>query len=419
MSASISRRTLGTGIAASLALGTPIARAQTKKVVVNFWALASSPWDVMIALFQKSNPDVEIVWTKYGTDAIKEALRVAASSGSMPDAWFNWGGSLASPYEKDGLALDLTDRLKQDGTDKQLIPSALRLASFEGRMYGIPYRVTPVSFVYRKSLFAKVGAEPPKSFAELEAIAAKCKAAGITPFSVGGKYSWLTMRFTDFLLEHFAGPELNDKLMAMQASWKSPEVVATFAKLKDWTAKGYFPPGFLSVDPMQDMTPMFDGSAAMVIENPAVDVTRIIAAKLDPADYGTFPDPTDHKPLRVSGFTNQIQISASAGKDVQDAAIRFAQFLVDRQVAQDTLSSFGGPSSAFGVMPPDSLPIQAQWGKWLQGDVGLYLIGDQALPQPVVTAYWSAQDSVVLGSVTPEAAAAEMQTAIDAWKAAQ
>ena len=194
---------------------------------------------------------------------------------------------------------------------------------------------------------------------------------------------------------------------------------ATFAKLQDWVKKGYFPAGFLSVDPMQDMTPMFDGTAAMVVEVPSVESTRIIAAKIDPADYGTFADPTDHTPLRVSGFINQIQISAHAHKDTQEAAIRFAETVVDPKVAQETLEVFGGPSSVLGVMPPKHLAIQAQWAEWLQGQVGLYMIGDQALPQPVVTAYWAAQDSVVLGTVTPKDAAAQVQSAIEAWQANQ
>lgn len=413
----ITRRDVGKLAAASLLLGGGSARAQGARTTVNFWALASAPWDIMIDRFRQISPGTEIRWTKYGTDAIKQALRVAASAGAMPDAWYNWGGSLASAYETGGQALDLTDRITRDGLDKRLIPAAIRLAELNGRLYGIPYRITPVSFIYRKSLFDKVGAKPPKSFAELEDIAARLKAVGITPFGCGGKYSWLTMRFTDFLLEHFAGPELNDQLMGIKASWNCPQVVATFAKLQEWVQKGYFPAGFLSVDPMQDMTPMFDGTAAMVVEVPSVESTRILPAKQDPADYGTFVDPTDHTPVRVSGFINQIQISARASKEVQEAIIRFAEMVVDQKVAQDTLEAFGGPSSALNAMPTQTLPIQRQWAEWLQGEVSLYMIADQALPQPVATAYWAAQDSVVLGTITPAAAAAQVQAAIEAWKA--
>jgi raffinose/stachyose/melibiose transport system substrate-binding protein len=73
-----------------------------------------------------------------------------------------------------------------------------------------------MSFFYRKEMLEKVGVAEPKSFAELEAASEKLKAAGITPFSLGGKFSWMTMRFTDFFIEHIAGPKLHDDLMNMR-----------------------------------------------------------------------------------------------------------------------------------------------------------------------------------------------------------
>src|SRR5882724_10961431 len=79
-------------------------------VTVNFWGIATQPWQVMIDAFQKKYPNIKIKWTKYSTDEIKQALRVASAAGKMPDAWFNWGGSLASPYEEGGHALELTPR---------------------------------------------------------------------------------------------------------------------------------------------------------------------------------------------------------------------------------------------------------------------------------------------------------------------
>ena len=38
-------------------------------------------------------------------DEMKQAVRVASAAGKMSDTWFNWGGSLASPYDEGGHAL--------------------------------------------------------------------------------------------------------------------------------------------------------------------------------------------------------------------------------------------------------------------------------------------------------------------------
>ena len=70
------------------------------KVTVKFWAIATQPWKEVIAEFAKVYPNIDIKWTKYSTDELKQALRVASASGKMPDMWFNWGGSLAAPTSR-------------------------------------------------------------------------------------------------------------------------------------------------------------------------------------------------------------------------------------------------------------------------------------------------------------------------------
>jgi raffinose/stachyose/melibiose transport system substrate-binding protein len=80
-------------------------------VTFTLWGIASQPWQVMIDDFQKTYPNLKVKWTKYSTDEMKQAVRVASAAGKMSDTWFNWGGSLASPYEDGGHALELTSAL--------------------------------------------------------------------------------------------------------------------------------------------------------------------------------------------------------------------------------------------------------------------------------------------------------------------
>ena len=404
-------------ISAAAYAGPAIAqKVPTGNVTVELFALGSNGFDPVVESFNKQYPNITVKLTKFGTDEMKQALRVGASSGKMPDLWFNWGGSLASPYNKAGLALDLTPRIKELKLDDTLIPSALKLAEYNGKLYGVPNRLVSMSFFYRKDMLEKAGVSEPKSFAELEAAAAKIKAAGITPFSLGGKFSWMTMRFTDFFIEHFAGPKLHDDLMEMHASWDQDAVVKGFAKLKEWQDNGYFNQGFLNVDPATNMQALYAGKAAMVFDVSSIEASRLKRENIDPRSYGTFPAPSDQTPKRVSGFQQQLQISAKASPEVQDAAILFATFVVRPEVAAANISTMGGPSAVKGLMPGADTPNQQMWAKWLQGEVGLYLPSDQALPQEVVAAYFEAQDSVLLGAMTPAEAAKQIQDAIVAWK---
>jgi raffinose/stachyose/melibiose transport system substrate-binding protein len=388
----------------------------TANVTVELFALATNGFDPVVEAFNKQYPNITVKLTKFGTDEMKQALRVGSSSGKMPDVWFNWGGSLASPYNKAGLALDLTPRIKELKLDETLVPSAIGLAQYNDKLYGVPNRLVSMSFFYRKEMLEKAGVTEPKSFAELEAASEKLKAAGITPFSLGGKFSWMTMRFTDFFIEHFAGPKLHDDLMNMRVSWDNESVVKGFAKLKEWQDKGYFNQGFLNVDPATNMQALYAGKAAMVFDVSSIEASRLKRENIDPRTYGTFPAPSDQTPKRVSGFQQQLQISAKAPQDVQDAALLFATYVVRPEVAAANLVTMGGPSAVRGVMPSAETPNQQLWANWLQGEVGLYLPSDQALPQEVVAAYFEAQDSMLLGAMTPADAAKQIQEAVVAWK---
>jgi ABC-type glycerol-3-phosphate transport system substrate-binding protein len=205
--------------------------------------------------------------------------------------------------------------------------------------------------------------------------APRSRRAASRRFSLGGKFSWMTMRFTDFFIEHFAGPKLHDSIKTMEASWDQEPVVKAFAKLKEWNTKGYFNAGFLNVDPATNMQLVYQGKAAMVLEVPTIEITRLKRENIDPNTYGTFVMPTDQTPRRVSGFQQQLQISAKAPKDVQDAALLFATYVVRPELAAKHMQSMGGPSAVKGVSPGPEMPIQSQDATWLKDGLQLFLPG--------------------------------------------
>jgi raffinose/stachyose/melibiose transport system substrate-binding protein len=387
-------------------------------VTFSLWGIATQPWQVMIDDFQKTYPNLKVKWTKYSTDEQKQAVRVASAAGKMSDTWFNWGGSLASPYEDGGHALELTPALMaQYGVDKNIVSGALELARHNGKLYGVPIWVRPMTIFYKKSLFDKCGLSEPKTFDELEKACEVLKSKGIIPFACGGKFSWMTMRTTDFLIEHFVGPAVHDKLFSLEESYSSPGVIQAFTKLKEWVSKGYFNDGFISIDPAQSLPLLFQDKAAMTFQGPWIEDQNIIASHEDPNNYIPIIAPSDQKPVRVSGFQEQLQFWTKSKPDQQKAALLFASFITSPEVAKKHVSEFGSPSAVVGVTPSADHPITTTMVKWLQGGVELYLPTDQALPQELVNAFFQAQDSLVLGTLTPEAACAAIQKAVVEYKA--
>jgi raffinose/stachyose/melibiose transport system substrate-binding protein len=387
-------------------------------ITFSFWAIASQPWQTMIDDFEKTYPNIKVKWTKYSIDEMKQSVRVASSAGKMSDAWYNWGGSLASPYEDGGHALEFTpEMIAEYGIEKNIVPAALDLARYKGKLYGVPIWVRPMTIFYKKSIFDKYGIAEPKTFDELEQACKVLKANGIAPFANGGKFSWMTMRTTDFLIEHFAGPVAHDKLATFEEPYNSPAIIQAFAKLKDWVDKGYFNNGFVSLDPDQALPLLFQDKAAMIFQGPWIEDQNIVAAHLDPNDFVPIVAPSDQKPARVSGFQEQVQFWTKSKPENRQAALLFASFVTTPEVAKRHIEGFGSPSAVVGVFPNPNRPIQTKMAKWLQGEVPLYLPTDQALPQEIVNSFFQAQDSLVLGVITPEVACAQIQKAVDAYKA--
>src|SRR4029453_4408298 len=150
----LSRRTVLAGVASSWAVGKTIAQpAPQREVTIDFFGLASHNWKPVIDKFQQEYPTVKIKFTKFSTDEMKQALRVGASSGKMPDIWWNWGGSVASPYNQAGLSLEITPAMMAEmKLNDFLIPAGIELHKDQGKLYGIPHRIGPFSFFYKKEI---------------------------------------------------------------------------------------------------------------------------------------------------------------------------------------------------------------------------------------------------------------------------
>lgn len=412
------REVLAGSIAAATLPGMAQAQAVPQgPVALDVFALASSEWQRVFDRFTAAYPNIKINFTKFGTDDFKQALRVGASSGKMPDVWWNWGGSLASPYNNAGHTVKFTPAmLKEYGVDTVLNQTAIDIASQNGELYGIPHRNSPFSFIYKKSVFAKFNLSEPKSFADLEKVAETLKANRVLPFSVGGKFSWMTMRYFDFFLETFAGPQGHDDFLDMKRAWTEEPVIRSFAKLKEWNDKGYFPPGFLNVDPSTSTAALFTDQAGLVFEVVSVETNRILREGQKPEDFGTFPLPTGQSKLRVAGSPSQFQVNSKLTGDKRAAALLLATFVVKPENAMTTAEVHGFPSATKGILPPASLPIQRKWAELTSGEVGFYRLTDQGLPQEIVAAYFEAQDGMLLGGVSPAEAGRQVQQAIDRFK---
>ncbi|MBI3763661.1 MAG: carbohydrate ABC transporter substrate-binding protein [Chloroflexi bacterium] len=108
------------------------------------------------------------------------------------------------------------------------------LGSVDGQLYGIAGKANSKSVVwYRPSTFKELGLKEPKTWAELLAVMDAMKAAGKTPFAIGGKDGWTYTDWFENILVRVAGPDLYDQLVTHKIPWTHPKVKETMERFAD------------------------------------------------------------------------------------------------------------------------------------------------------------------------------------------
>lgn len=387
-----------------------------EKVTISFWSIdgVMSYVNPIIEQFEQENPNIDVEVSSFSTDAIKESLKVAASSRTLPDIWFNFGGSFALFYSENGLAKDLTQVAKDHNWDQIYNPAAIELTKLDGKIYMVPFHLSTLGVFVKKDLYDQFGLQAPTTLAELENHMAIMHENGITPLPVGGKYGWMVMRWTEQLIEHYAGPELHDRLNALEEPWTNESVVKAFAKLKEWADKGYFPKGFITTSPDEAEMYMFT-EGGYTLEGNWFDQT-LTSNGYDPNNYLFFKFPNEQGPVRMSSYVEGFQINAESSPEKQEAAIKLAEFITGPEMVNKYINEYGA-SALIDFATTEAAPHVKIMAEAVQ--TGNFVITDQALPQEVVDKLFEATDAVFLNALTPEQAAAEIQKAVDQYKANQ
>ena len=373
-----------------------------------------SVFDQIAADYSAANPNVTVRFEKRVNDAYKEALRLAINTSAAPDGYFSWGGiGLGGFYVRSGGALPVEQYYQQYGWTDRFTPASLSATMFDGKQYGIPFRVRAMGLYYSKAAFEKAGiTSTPTTYDELIAANDKLVAAGITPLAMGGRYGWMLMRLVDSLLEMTCGPEKHDALRAFTADWSKEECVTqAYTELKRWSDNGYLPKDFLGVDPSDVWLTVYQGNAAMAYDGDwALDNLTNDGMSLDDYDFFIFPTGTK----RISFFTEMFFVTSTTPHP--DEVAKFYDYWTSTEVQTKYAGRFGTIWPTLGIdFPADMPPLASKWSSTVAEYAGTYGPADQQLPLELFGSYTRIQSDVVAGVVKPEEAGATMQRDIDTY----
>jgi multiple sugar transport system substrate-binding protein len=131
--------------------------------------------DALVAAWNEKNPDRKINLTYIPHTEMVPKLAQAIASGEVPDLMgldLIYGPQFASA----GQLEDVTEYFKDDPTIATASPGHIKVATYDGKLYGVPLYADVSALFWNKDLFAKAGLDPevpPQSLQEIHDFAAK------------------------------------------------------------------------------------------------------------------------------------------------------------------------------------------------------------------------------------------------------
>ena len=329
--------TVGVALAACSASGSSQGTGASGQggTVVTAWGLtggSQATFQYSQQAWDGAHPSKAISFLYYSNDAYKQKVRVAIGAGSAPTVFENWGGGQLDDYVTSGKVAPLAPAVAA-AARQQYFPSVLNTAAFNGKLYGIPVNGTqPVLLYYNKDLFAKVGAQPPRTWNDLLALVGTFKSAGIKPITLGGGDQWPELMYLEYLADRIGGPSVFSNIAAGKpGAWSDPAIIRAAAMIQQLVKADAFETGydFVSYDAGESSALLYTGRSAMQLmgswdfasiaaANPAFIAGNKLGWTTFPAVPGGTGNPADIVGNPANYFSVTTGASASAQKAAQD-----------------------------------------------------------------------------------------------------
>jgi multiple sugar transport system substrate-binding protein len=284
-------------LALCLALTPPAIGAPTEHLVIDY-VVSNTPqrttWVGIIDEFAAANPDIQIIHQGYPQEEYKRGFTARLRSGRADLAFWYAGerlGDAARHKLLSPLDADLVALLKK----KKFSPATLDGTRIDGAVYGFPLYYYVWGFVYRKSLFDRLGIRPPATWAEFLQTCERLQAAGVTPLAVGAKSGWPAAGWFDYLNLRINGIDFHRRLLRGEVRFDSPQVRRVFDIWGDLLRKGYFLEATMGQEPERVMPYVYRDRVGMMLAGSFV-ASRFPAAIAADMGFFGFPSYTPHMP---------------------------------------------------------------------------------------------------------------------------
>lgn len=366
--------------------------------------------------FEAANPDLTVSIEVTVADGLPARIQTALRSGAPPDlieAQHGW----VVPYAQAGLLAPLDDVVAADDRADYL-PAALDYDTWNGHLWGAPFRIEAHALLYNRRLFRDAGLDPdrpPQTWPEMLAAArtlTRKTAAGRQQYGLaitgGGEVGNTLFRVLPMIWAN-GGAILSDDMTRVVVNERpAVEAVAFYTEL--FTKHHVSPPSTLQDDGLADRR-MFIAESVAMYQSGQFDV-GVIRQENPRLDLGvmTLPHPVGKETAAALGGWSFI---VPRDAPHADGARRLVRFVSESSRMGFFTDTFPARASAMSL-PRFADPILAPFREMLPH-------GRRVPPArnwlSIVQVFFDHLQRVLLSELTPQAAmdqaAREMQPLVD------
>ncbi len=417
------KKRIALALAMAICLSLLCTVALADKVTVNFFHRwpnepKNSYINSLIDEFEAANPDIDIVADCVLNDSYKEKIRVLVSTDALPDVFFSWSGVFGENLTRSGRVLALDDVMARDSEwSSQIVEGQWAPFNYDGKQYGAPWSMDGKAFFYNVDVFNELGIEIPTTLNELYAVCEKLKENGYDePISAGFSAPWAVSHYLGTICQRVVDPEVLAKDYTGGGDFSDPayiEALNIFKKLGE-----YMTSDPCSVDHEFARNAFIMGVSPMCYMQLAEMKYMRDDEELNYAFFN-FPAVEDGKgdPGQLTGAPEGMMISATAKPEVQEAAIKFMEFVISKEGGHRMIAECGEISCVKGAWDEtncDEKQLEA---------IDLILAAtepavwqDCATEATIANAFMTGGQLLLTGDMTAEDVMASVQTAAAALK---
>lgn len=307
------------------------------KTVLTFWTRDSQKDFInpIIDKYNASQKKIQVKVTVIPQAEFVQKLGTAAATATGPDVT-SLDLVYAPFFAQAGALEDITAKAKSLPYFDKLSPTHLRLGTYKGKIYALPFTAEASVLYYNKGLFKKAGldpAKPPTTWAELESDATKITAlgGGIKGFYFSGACGGCNV----FTLSPLIWGSGGDIMKGDKAALDSPEVTDALTLYRSMWDKGLISPSAKTDDGATFGGGFGDGKLGMV----GSGAFQVGSLKKDHPDLDFGVTPLPGKDGGSSSFAGGDTITIMKGTKNADAAWKFVQWATD--AAQKAVAATG------------------------------------------------------------------------------